>query len=315
MVHGLPVVQADLNDAAAATRLFAGCDAVVHLAGYAGPYKVAGHEVFANNTRATYHVLAATAHRGVGHAVIASSTAAYGFAFARRPTSPQYVPVDEDHPLLPQDPYALSRLVDEQTGAMFARACEMAVVALRFHWLATDEELHARVAAVARNAAYGRSVGELWGYVHIADAARACRAALDVKRAITCCMWSPLTASASSRPLNWSPGTIPIPSYGTSVVSSARSRVSGPGRHWGSRPHAAGGPLSGRRRPTDADAHLVVVAAKRLARPELGTDRGVGVVGNSGDGADEVFVRMPGGRAVRAAALPPVVVARLEVDG
>jgi nucleoside-diphosphate-sugar epimerase len=69
--------------------------------------------------------------------------------------------------------------VDEQTGAMFARAYGMTVVALRLHWVATPTELRARVAAVARDPAVGRSARELWGYVHIADAVDACRAGLS----------------------------------------------------------------------------------------------------------------------------------------
>jgi nucleoside-diphosphate-sugar epimerase len=179
-VAGVPVVRADLTDPRVPAGLVDGCDAVVHLAGHPSPFDLPGHEVFGNNTRATYHVLAAAAERGVRNAVFASSTAAYGFTFAPRPTSPRYAPVDEDHPLLPQDPYALSRAIDEATGAMLARRHGMTVVALRFNWVATAGEIARRVRAVAADPAFGRSVAELWGYLEIGDAARACRAALEV---------------------------------------------------------------------------------------------------------------------------------------
>lgn len=183
LVAGVPVTVTDLAGPGgpdALAGLVAGCDAVVHLAGHPSPYGQPGHEVFANNTRATYHVLAAAAGAGVRTAVIAASTAAYGLAFAARPTSPLYAPVDEAHPLLPQDPYSLSRQVDEATAAMLARRHGMTVVALRFHWVATPAEVARRVAEVRADPEVGRSVAELWGYVEAGDAATACLAALDV---------------------------------------------------------------------------------------------------------------------------------------
>lgn len=179
-VAGVPVVRADLTDPRGPAGLVAGCDAVVHLAAHPSPYDLPGHEVFGNNTRTTYHVLEAAARSGVRNAVIASSTAAYGFTFPPRRTSPLHAPVDEEHPLLPQDPYSLSRQVDEATAAMLARRHGMTVVALRFHWVATAAEIARRVREVRADPEFGRSVAELWGYLEIGEAARACRAALAV---------------------------------------------------------------------------------------------------------------------------------------
>jgi nucleoside-diphosphate-sugar epimerase len=175
-VAGVPVTAADLTDPRAAEGLVDGCAAVVHLAGIPTPYGLPGHEVFGNNTAATFHVLDAAARAGVRTVALASSTAAYGFTFA--PTSPRYVPVDEEHPLLPQDPYALSRAVDEATGAMLARRHRMTVVALRLNWVATAEEIARRVREVAADPDTGRSAAELWGYLELGEAAAACRAAL-----------------------------------------------------------------------------------------------------------------------------------------
>jgi len=182
-VAGVPVVVADLADPrgpAGAAGLVAGCESVVHLAGHPSPFGLPGHEVFGNNTRATYNVLAAAAEAGVRTAVIAASTAAYGLAFAPHPASPLYAPIDEAHPLLPQDPYSLSRQVDEATAGMLARRHGMTVVALRFHWVAAAAEIARRVREVRADPEVGRSVAELWGYVEIGEAAQACLAALAV---------------------------------------------------------------------------------------------------------------------------------------
>ncbi|MER7250626.1 NAD(P)-dependent oxidoreductase [Kribbella sp. NPDC000426] len=173
---GVTPVLADLTDAAAVRAAIAGCDAVIHVAKYGGPSDT---DQFAVNTSATYNVLAAAAAEGVEHAVIGSSVCAYGTTFAKRPFSPVYAPVDEDHPLTPQDSYSLSKVVDEATARAFVDGYGMNVVALRFHWLAELEEVRA---SAARLAALGEPVmsRDLWCYTEINDAARACELGLGV---------------------------------------------------------------------------------------------------------------------------------------
>jgi hypothetical protein len=63
-----------------------------------------------------------------------------------------YVPVvDEDHPLLAQDPSGcLSKEVDERTCAMFNRRTGISVLAYRFHWITLPDEAAGR-AATLRN--------------------------------------------------------------------------------------------------------------------------------------------------------------------
>ena len=45
---------------------------------------------------------------------------------------PQYLPLDEDHPPMPFEPYGLSKLVGEKIGEMVARSSSTSVVSLRF---------------------------------------------------------------------------------------------------------------------------------------------------------------------------------------
>jgi nucleoside-diphosphate-sugar epimerase len=124
-------------------------------------------------------MLTAAAEEGIRHAVISSSVCAYGTTFARRPFSPRYAPVDEDHPLAPQDPYSLSKVVDEASGRAFADGYGMSVVALRFHWIGAADEVRAQA---ARLAALPEPVmsRDLWCYIEVGDAARACELALRV---------------------------------------------------------------------------------------------------------------------------------------
>ncbi|GAA3328763.1 hypothetical protein GCM10020331_074050 [Ectobacillus funiculus] len=44
---------------------------------------------------------------------------------------PKYVPIDEDHPQLPQDSYGLSKVVNEQTAEMIHNKTGMQIVSLR----------------------------------------------------------------------------------------------------------------------------------------------------------------------------------------
>lgn len=153
-----------------------GCEGVVHLAAYPTPLGRPAEETFSNNTRATFHVLQAAMERGIQRAVIASSVSALGMAYARHPFAPLYAPIDEEHPFLGQEAYALSKQVDEATAAMFYRRAGMDIAALRFHWVTQPGQ--ARDAALRPNHPIARMHNNLWGYVDVRDAAAACRLAL-----------------------------------------------------------------------------------------------------------------------------------------
>jgi nucleoside-diphosphate-sugar epimerase len=169
----------DLTDVGQVAGAMAGCEAVVHLGAIPGPDMYPDEVVFTNNTLSTFAVLQAASLLGVSRAVVASSGSALGMAWAPRPFPPLYVPVDEDHPLLAQDPYGLSKEVDERTCAMFNRRTGISVLAYRFHWITLPEEAAGRAATLRDRA--GEDARELWGYVDVRDAARACRLGLESK--------------------------------------------------------------------------------------------------------------------------------------
>ena len=105
-------------------------DAVVHLARQRFPYTETGFNTVAQrwefpdtvgdaerfnlNVAMTNNVLAAARVAGVRKIVCGSSLAVYGLYYPVTPLQPEYLPVDEDHPLRPQDPYGLSKLVGEK---------------------------------------------------------------------------------------------------------------------------------------------------------------------------------------------------------
>lgn len=62
-----------------------------------------------------------------------------------RPTfPPRYAPIDEAHPFLSKDPYALSKETDERTAEMFCRRSGMTVLAYRLHWIGQPGESRRR---------------------------------------------------------------------------------------------------------------------------------------------------------------------------
>ena len=106
-------------------------DAVVHLAAIPRMFAVADPEVMKINVLGTYNVIESALSLGIRKIILASSEAAYGFAYSERIRSPSYFPIDESHPLAPTDAYGLSKLLNEETArALSARtACD--VYALR----------------------------------------------------------------------------------------------------------------------------------------------------------------------------------------
>ena len=121
----------DGRDEALLARALAGADALIHLAAIPTPLLGTPIEVFASNTQATFSVLETAGRARVARAVIASSISLLGLPYATGPLSPLYAPVDEEHPNVGTDPYALSKEVDERTAAMMQRRHGTQVVAFR----------------------------------------------------------------------------------------------------------------------------------------------------------------------------------------
>jgi nucleoside-diphosphate-sugar epimerase len=175
----------DVGDPAlmAAVMADARPEALIHLAAIPRPTLGTPLEVFGTNTQATFVALETAGDAGVRRVVIASSTSALGVVFSVRPISPRYVPVDEAHPFLGSDPYALSKQVDEATAATMHRRHGYQVVALRISNTSSMAEQVVRAADLARDPA--RLARELWAYLDARDAARAF--ALAVERDLPGC--------------------------------------------------------------------------------------------------------------------------------
>jgi len=166
----------DLTRAGDLYQAFAGADAVIHLAAWQAPGLAPDTETFSNNVTASYNVLKAATDLGVHRVVMASSIAAYGFTYAAKMEPPAYLPLDEDYPCTPQDPYGLSKVVGEQLADAFVSHTATTVVSLRLSGVNFDLSY---ASLPQRWADPGARIGTFWSYVDARDAAEACRLAVE----------------------------------------------------------------------------------------------------------------------------------------
>jgi nucleoside-diphosphate-sugar epimerase len=152
---------------------------IIHLGAYQAPNLAPDAETLSNNVTVTYNVLRAAADSNVKKVVLASSTAAFGFIYATKLWAPEYLPLDEDHPSLPQDSYGLSKVLGERIADSIASLHPaMTISSLRFPGVNFDltyESFRERW----RNPA-SRASG-FWTYIDARDAATTCRLALEAK--------------------------------------------------------------------------------------------------------------------------------------
>ena len=108
-------------------------DAVVHFAALPRILLASDTRTYATNVLSTYNVLEAATRLGVRKVVFASSETTYGICFAQGERRPQYVPVDEDHPTVPEDSYAMSKVAGEVTARSFQARSGADVYGLRIN--------------------------------------------------------------------------------------------------------------------------------------------------------------------------------------
>lgn len=161
-------------------------DAVIHMGTLPHPRSTPGYVTFESNAMSTYLILEAANALGIDRVCLASSINALGATFQDVPPEVAYLPVDEEHPLTPRDPYAIGKHVIEVIADGLGRtnAPPRHIASLRYPWVATDEELRSRFLSADRSAdeALRSEPGgrkELFAYLRLTDAARAARNAIE----------------------------------------------------------------------------------------------------------------------------------------
>jgi len=174
---GIRVRLGDHRDLGQVVGALKGADLVIHLSAdtYPGLY---GAEVqFSTNVMGAFNVAEAAAIVGVPKLIFAGSPSPLGFMAPRDTFRISYLPIDEDHPLMPHNAYGLSKLVTEEILKAWQRRTGGSAIVIRPCYLVAPEEAEARLRPRLENPEVAS--GNLFNYVDVRDAAQAFRLAVE----------------------------------------------------------------------------------------------------------------------------------------
>lgn len=151
-------------------------DAIVHFAAIPAILHRPDNETFRINTLSTYNVLDAATKLGIPKVIFASSETTYGVCFADGLQQPDYLPVDEEHPTVPQDSYAMSKVVNEVTARSFQARSGIDIYGLRINNVIEPHEYAQNFPAYMDNPALRRR--NIFAYID----------ARDLGQMVQCCL-------------------------------------------------------------------------------------------------------------------------------
>ncbi len=142
-------------------------DAVVHFAAIPSLLLRPDTTTFQTNAISTYNVLDAATKLGVPKVIFASSETTYGICFASGEMKPAYIPVDEEHPTVPHDSYAMSKVVNEATARSFQARTGIDIYGLRINNVIEPSEYEEKFPAFCADASLRRR--NIFGYIDARD--------------------------------------------------------------------------------------------------------------------------------------------------
>ena len=151
-------------------------EAVVHMGAWANPGHVPDQDTYRDNTTGTFNLFQACADLGIQRIVSASSAQVYGF----RDYAPEYVRVDESHPLHPLNCYAESKIAGESAADYFGNKYDMSIASFRFMGVRIPSEIDNEIGRIQEDPSSGKWL--MWTRTDARDAAEACRLAVEVDK-------------------------------------------------------------------------------------------------------------------------------------
>ncbi len=175
-----PIIKAEITDLEAMRGAMDGVEAVIHLAAAVSGVPDRGIETMHANVIGTYVVLDAARQVGVHRVLCASSINAFGtfyWRISQRPVVYPFLPLDETFTPEPEDPYSLSKYVNEETCAAFTRAYGLTTAAFRFGGVWSPQQYQAAVSkALPATTVWSN---DLFHWVHVKDIAQGVFRALE----------------------------------------------------------------------------------------------------------------------------------------
>ena len=142
-------------------------DAVVHFAAVPRILLKSDNECFRINALSTYNIIDAAVKYGIRKIIFASSETTYGVCFADGERKPEYLPIDEDHPTIPEDSYAMSKVANEVTARSFQRRSGFDIYGLRINNVIEPHEYAQNFPDYAENPAVRRR--NIFAYIDARD--------------------------------------------------------------------------------------------------------------------------------------------------
>ncbi|SFL84229.1 NAD-dependent 4,6-dehydratase LegB [Salibacterium qingdaonense] len=158
--HSLDVFSGDIRDPHGVKEAVKECDAVLHLASLiAIPYSYHSPDTYVDtNIKGTLNVMQAAREQNVKKVVHTSTSEVYGTA--------QYVPIDENHPIQGQSPYAASKIGADQIALSFYRSFDLPVAVIRpFNTYGPRQSARAVIPTIITQLAAGKTDIKL-GSIH-----------------------------------------------------------------------------------------------------------------------------------------------------
>ena len=175
-----PFIRGDIMDAKTVRNAVKDIDAVIHLAASVTGLPEYGVKTINLNVVGTYLILNEAVKAGAKRFLCASSINAFGTFYWRlsgRPVEFKSLPLDETFEPVVEDPYSLSKLVNEHTCAAFNRAYGITTAAFRFAGI-WSEDVYKKTIAEGLSPTAGWS-DDLFQWVHIKDVVCGIRQALE----------------------------------------------------------------------------------------------------------------------------------------
>ncbi len=133
----------DVRDVDFLTRNISGSEIVIHLAALiAIPYSYDAAETYIDtNIKGTYNVIKASIKNNIKHIIITSTSEVYGSA--------QNIPINENHRLLGQSPYAATKIAADQIALSFFHSFNAPITILRpFNTFGPRQSLRAVIPSI-----------------------------------------------------------------------------------------------------------------------------------------------------------------------
>lgn len=175
----------------------AGADVVVHLAAVRRLGVATDDVTFRTNVLGTYNVHEAAARLGVRRVISTSSESILGWDYRERDFVPDYLPIDEQHPVRPQDAYGLSKQAGEAIAQSYTAKCGLETVVIRPPWVLSPQ----RMDELRRSGGRKPTRFALYSYIDVRDLADAYRKAVECQIDGHCVLFTVADDSSVAEPL------------------------------------------------------------------------------------------------------------------